>query len=79
MADDLQPKDPATEGLERRLRVIAVGIMLLMVVLLVIVDTFGRLLNPDFRVSELFFGTLVSAILMLLGIAGINRLPGLRR
>ncbi len=49
-----------------------------MIVLLVVVDTLGRLfIDPSFRASELFLGTLIGALLLLLGVEGISRLPGL--
>lgn len=54
--------------------------MLGLVVLLVVVDSLGRLfIRPDFHVSELFLGTLVGAVLVLAGIEGITRLPGGRK
>ena len=83
MAGDERGGDPAIDVTEERLlsrlRRISVGVILLMVVLLVVVDTIGRLLVPGFHASELFFGTLVGALLMLLGIEGITKLPGLRK
>lgn len=49
-----------------------------MIVLLVVVDTLGRLLvDPGFHASELFLGTLIGALLLLLGIEGVSRLPGM--
>lgn len=51
-----------------------------MIVLLVVVDTLGRLLvDPNFHASELFLGTLIGALLLLLGIEGVSRLPGVPR
>ena len=48
-----------------------------MIVLIVSVDTLGRLLvDPQFHASELFLGTLIGALLLLLGIEGVSRLPG---
>lgn len=74
------PGDPAEERLLRRLRFIAGVVILVMIVLLVVVDTFGRLfISPDFHASELFLGTLIGALLLLLGIEGLNRLPGAKR
>ncbi len=71
-------RDPAEERLLRRLRLIAGSVILLMIVLLVVVDTLGRLfIDPTFRASELFLGTLIGALLLLLGVEGISRLPGL--
>jgi hypothetical protein len=70
-------RDPVEERLLRRLRVISGAVILVMIGLLVLADTLGRLLiNPDFHASELFLGTLIGALLLLLGVEGINRLPG---
>lgn len=69
--------DPAEERLLRRLRIITGVVILTMIVLLVIADTLGRLLvSPDFHASELILGTLVGALMLLLGIEGLTRLPG---
>lgn len=77
MAGDDAHRDPAEERLLRRLRLIAGGVILTMIVLLVVVDTLGRLLvDPGFHASELFLGTLIGALLLLLGIEGVSRLPG---
>lgn len=63
--------------LRRRLRFISGIVILSLLSLLVIVDTFGRLLvRSDFRVSDLFLGTLSGVLLLLLGIEGFTRLPG---
>ena len=60
----------------RRLRLVTVGVILAMIVLLVTVDTFGRLfVDPAFHSSELFLGTLIGALLLMLGIEGVSRLP----
>lgn len=68
---------PTEDRLLRRLRVIAGAVILLMIVLLVTADTLGRLLvSPDFHASELILGTLIGALLLLLGIEAVNRLPG---
>ena len=74
MAEDDRPTRPpiAGEVLERRLRYVAAGVMLVCVVVLVIASTIGV------HVSEVMFGTLVSAILLLLGVAALNRLSGIR-
>ncbi len=78
MAGDETPRhDPAEEKLLRRLRLIAVGVILVMIVLLVTVDTLGRLfIDSQFHASELFLGTLVGAMIPLLGVVGITSLPG---
>lgn len=69
--------DPVEDRLLRKLRVIAGGVILTMVVLLVGADTLGRLfISPDFHASELILGTLIGALMLLLGIEGLNRLPG---
>jgi hypothetical protein len=61
--------DPVEERLLRRLKLIAGVVMLVMIILLVTADTLGRLfISPDFHASEL-----------ILGIEGLNRLPGGRR
>jgi hypothetical protein len=72
------PRDPAEERLLRRLRLIAGGVILTMIALLVMVDTLGRLfVDPSFHASELILGTLIGALLLLLGIEGVSRIPGL--
>ena len=78
MADERRDDGRADESrLRRRLRFVSGIVILGLVVLLVVVDTFGRLLvDRDFRVSDLFLGTLTGALLLLLGIEGITRLPG---
>lgn len=78
--DDRRPvaQRDTEEVLLRRLRLIAGAVILVMIVLLVVVDTLGRLyVDPTFRASELFLGTLIGALLLLLGIEGVSRLPGL--
>lgn len=84
MTGDERPeeiRDPTEERLLRRLRLITIFVILLMVVLLVVVDTLGRLfVDRDFHASELFLGTLIGALLLLLGIEGASRLlPGAKR
>lgn len=75
--DDTPRHDPAEEKLLRRLRLIAIGVILTMIVLLVTVDTLGRLfVDPQFHASELFLGTLVGAMIPLLGVIGVTSLPG---
>ena len=71
-------RDPAEERLLRRLRLIAGGVILTMIALLVMVDTLGRLfIDPNFHASELILGTLIGALLLLLGIEGVSRIPGI--
>lgn len=83
MTGDERPdfRDPTEERLLRRLRLIAISIILLMVVLIVVVDTLGRLfIDRDFHASELFLGTLIGALLLLLGVEGASRLlPGAKK
>lgn len=75
--DETQRHDPAEERLLRRLRLIAIGVILTMIVLVVTVDTFGRLfIDPAFHASELFLGTLIGAMTLLLGVEGVTRIPG---
>lgn len=77
--DDFPNRDAVEERLLRRLRLIAGGVILTMIVLIVVVDTLGRLLiDPSFHASELFLGTLIGALLLLLGIEGVSRLPGVK-
>ena len=61
----------------QRLRVVSGVVILGLIVLLVGADTFGRLLiRSDFEVSELFLGSLIGALLLLVGIDVAARLPG---
>jgi len=69
--------DPTEEKLLRRLRLISGVVILVMIVLLGITDTLGRLLiDPNFHASEVIFGILISTLIILLGIEGLSRLPG---
>lgn len=71
------PADLDEARLLRRLRVISGLVVLALIALLVLVDSFGRLIvRNDFHVSELFLGTLVGALLLLVGIDVAARLPG---
>jgi hypothetical protein len=75
---DGKPRDPTEERLLRRLRFVSGFVILAMIVLLIVVDTLGRLfVDPNFHIDELALGTLIGALLLLLGIEGINRLPGI--
>lgn len=70
MTDDRRSTE---EKLLGRLRLIAAGVILAMVVLIVTVDLFGRLfINPEYHSSELFLGTMIGALLLLLGIEGVS-------
>lgn len=74
MADDRTPQTP--DRLIQRLRAVAGVVILALIVFLVVVDSFGRLLvSPDFRVSDVFLGTLVGALLLVLGIEVASRIP----
>ena len=76
MAGDDRPRRSSEDKLLGRLRFIAGAVILLMIVLLVVVDTLGRLIiDPNFHASELFLGTLVGALMLVLGIEVVSRLP----
>ena len=78
MAGDSRHPRSTEEKLLGRLRLIAGAVILVMIVLLVTVDTLGRLfVDPTFRASELFLGTLIGALLLILGIEVASRIPGL--
>ena len=48
-----------------------------MIVLIVVGDTLGRLfIDREFHGSELFLGTLAGTLMVVLGIEGLSRLPG---
>lgn len=50
--------------------------LLILVILVVLVDTFGRLLvDENFRVSDLMLGTLIGALLLVIGIDVSKRWP----
>ena len=60
-----------------RLRVVSGSVILGLIALLVIADTAGRLfIDPSFRVGELFLGSLIGALMLLVGIDVAARLPG---
>lgn len=72
-------KQPSTdeERLLRRLRVIAGGVILSLIFFLVVIDSLGRLfIDPTFRVGEIFLGSLLGALMLLIGIDVAARLPG---
>jgi xanthine/uracil permease len=59
------------------LRRSAVYVFLALSVLVVVVDTFGRLfLNSEFRVDSVVFGFIFGTLLALLGLEGLNRALG---
>lgn len=60
-----------------RLRVVSGSVILGLIVLLVVADTAGRLfIDPAFRVGELFLGSLIGALMLLVGIDVAARIPG---
>ena len=62
--------------LRARLRLVSGLVILGCIVVLVLVDSLGRLLyRPDFHVGDIFLGTLVGALLLILGIEGAARFP----
>lgn len=49
----------------------------MMIVFIIVVDSLGRLfIDPSFRVGEIFLGSLLGALLLLVGIDVAARLPG---
>lgn len=78
VANDVLPT--ATEDRSfRLLRLVSIVVILLCIVFLVVIDPIGRLfIDPSFHASELVLGTLIGALLLLLGIEVANRIPGLR-
>lgn len=73
-----RPKTAAEDELLRKLRVIAGGVFLVCIVFLVVIDPLGRLfLDPNFRTSDLALGTLIGALLLIIGIETASRLPGI--
>lgn len=77
MAGDERPPDPATvDSLTKRLRIVVAVVFSSLIVLLVVFDNVGRLLiDPSFRTSDFIFGTLIGALLLLLGVETLVRLP----
>lgn len=69
-------REDAEDRLLKRLRLASGVVVLLMIVLLVVSDVFGRLfVDPGFHVNEIIVGTMVGALLALLGIETLLRLP----
>ena len=65
-----------TSEKQKLLRLIAAIALLLLIVIVVFVDLFGRLLiDNEFRVSDLMLGTLIGALLLLVGIDVSKRWP----
>lgn len=76
---DRPPSDSppsVVDSLTRRLRVVVAVVITILIVMLVVFDNVGRLIvDPNFRTSDFIFGTLIGALLLLLGVEGLNRLP----
>lgn len=78
MADDRRrDADSADERkLRGQLRVVALGVVLVLFAFAVVADILGRLfIRSDFYVSDIFFGTLIGAILLLVGVEAAARFP----
>jgi hypothetical protein len=61
---------------QKTLRLLAGIVLLILIIIVVLVDLFGRLLVDDhFRVSDLMLGTLIGALLLLVGIDISKRWP----
>lgn len=72
------PREPAEARLLGRLRLLAGAVILVLIAFLAFVDALGRLLiDPTFHVGDVMVGTLVGALLLLLGIETIIRIPGI--
>lgn len=60
-------------------RWIAIGTATVLIVFTVLIDSLGRLyVRPDFHVSEILFGALISSWLILLGFEGRSIIDRLR-
>lgn len=69
VADDKpEGSDPLETGLRRRLRVISGCTFLGLLVLLVLADTFGQ--SSGLHASEFIFGSLLGALLLVIGVEG---------
>ena len=63
-------------GSSGRLRLIAGGVILFLIIVVVLTDLFGRLfVDATFRISDLMLGTLIGALLLLVGIDVSKRFP----
>lgn len=65
------------EGRDRsRLRAVAGVVILACIVFLVVIDALGRLfVDHDFHVGDIFIGSLIGALLLVIGVEGASRLP----
>jgi hypothetical protein len=71
-----EQRNDAEDRLLRRLRLACGYVSLGCMVLLLLADTFGRLLfDPSFHVSEILFGTLVGALVAFVGVEALVRIP----
>ncbi|MGV0984987.1 MAG: hypothetical protein ACOYB2_10560 [Limnohabitans sp.] len=66
-------RDGGTQG---RLRLTAGVVILCLIIVVVLTDVFGRLfVDSNFRVSDLMLGTLIGALLLIVGIDVSKRWP----
>lgn len=55
-------------------------VILALIVFLVVIDTIGKIaLGPSFNVSDVIFGSLLGAFLLVIGIEVVSRLPYIGR
>ncbi|HEU4571478.1 MAG TPA: hypothetical protein VFR93_02240 [Candidatus Limnocylindrales bacterium] len=79
MADDRHRSadDPGEARLRARFRIVAAVVILALLVLLVVASVVGPFLSPDFHgIDTVVFGTLIGALMLLLGVEGLARFPG---
>lgn len=63
-------------GSQGRLRLTAGAVVLILIIVVVLTDLFGRLfVDEQFRVSDMMLGTLMGALLLLVGIDVSKRWP----
>lgn len=68
--------DERPDRLIQRLRGVSIVVILGLLVFIVVVDSLGRLLlDPSFRVSEIFLTALLGALTLALGLEITSRLP----
>lgn len=66
--------DPLETSLRRRLRIISFGTFLVLLVVIVLADQFGR--AAGLHANEFVFGALLGSVLLILGVEGIGRVIG---